>query len=193
MTQQGNQLSGASAQTHNAVQETRDKGLSVLRRWDYKRGDPSQKAALELASDGAAKVLENPGLRWKTAYRFSFTATTMVTRTPMMRQDQAIIVQVNTGSFLLAPPLEREKPMPLETTTTQEVVFLAPLDHVCARARQGVVRLRLRMGGLQASSPAQVRLLHVADSMGRPSRRPCRQQTRPDGQHVRRPGFVIGG
>jgi uncharacterized protein YcaQ len=39
---------------------------------------------------------------------------------------------------------------PLETTTTQEVVFLAPLDHVSARASQRSLWLRLRVGGLQA-------------------------------------------
>ena len=72
MTQQGNQLSGASAQTRNAVQETRDKGLSVLRRWDYKRGDPSRKGALELASDGAAKVLENPWITLEDGIQIQF-------------------------------------------------------------------------------------------------------------------------
>ena len=59
---------------------------------------------------------------------------------------------------------------PLETTTTEEAVFLAPLDHVSARAGQSVVRLRLRVGGLQASSPAPVRLLHLAGVVGRPAR-----------------------
>jgi uncharacterized protein len=39
---------------------------------------------------------------------------------------------------------------PLETSTTEEVVFLAPLDHVSARASQGRIWLRLHMGGLQA-------------------------------------------
>ena len=40
---------------------------------------------------------------------------------------------------------------PLETTTTEEVVFLAPLDPVSARGRAKIsVRLRLRVGGVQA-------------------------------------------
>jgi uncharacterized protein len=82
---------------------------------------------------------------------------------------------------------------PLETSTTGEVVFLAPLDHVSARASQSVVRLRLRVGGLQAGGAASVRLLHAAGVVGRPARRALRQQTRPADQHVRHPGPVAGG
>jgi len=104
----------------------------------------------------------------------------------VLGSDAAVLADVSAGRVPAAWT-------PLETSTTQEGVFLAPLDHVCARASQSVVRLRLRLGGLQASRPAQVRLLHVAHSLGRPSRRPFRQQTRPDDQHVRRPGFVVGG
>jgi uncharacterized protein YcaQ len=83
--------------------------------------------------------------------------------------------------------------MPLDTATTEEVVFLAPLDHVSARgASQSSVRLRLRVGGIQARASAQVRLLHVADFVGRPARGAIRRQTRPDDQHVRHPGLVVG-
>jgi uncharacterized protein len=82
---------------------------------------------------------------------------------------------------------------PLETTTTEEVVFLAPLDPVSARGRAKVlVRLRLRVGGIQARAPAQVRLLHPAGFVGRPAGGALRQQTRPDDQHVRHPGLVAG-
>lgn len=82
---------------------------------------------------------------------------------------------------------------PLETSTTDEVVFLAPLDQVSARTSQAPLWLRLRVGGLQACAPAQVRLLHAADLVGRPACRAVRQQARPDDQHVRDPRPVVGG
>jgi uncharacterized protein len=78
----------------------------------------------------------------------------------------------------------------LETSTTDEVVFLAPLDHVSARGRAKVL---FGVGGLQARAPAQVRLLYAADIVGRPAGRAIRQQTRPDHQHIRHPGLVARG
>jgi hypothetical protein len=55
-----------------------------------------------------------------------------------------------------------------------------------ARPRQAVVRLRLRVGGLQAGREAVVRLLHDADPVGRPAGRPLRPEARPDDRHARR-------
>ena len=83
---------------------------------------------------------------------------------------------------------------PLETTTTEEVVFLAPLDPVSARGRAKVLfGFDYVWEVYKPERSAQVRLLHLADPVGRPARRTLRQQTRPDDQHVRHPGPVAGG
>ena len=83
---------------------------------------------------------------------------------------------------------------PLETTTTEEVVFLAPLDHVSARGRAKVLfGFDYVWEVYKPEHSAQVRLLHAAGFVGRPARRALRQQTRPDDQHVRHPGLVVGG
>ena len=53
-----------------------------------------------------------------------------------------------------------------------------------ARSGEAAVRLRLRLGGLQAGREANVRLLHDADPVGRPAGRPVRPEARPDDRHA---------
>ena len=82
---------------------------------------------------------------------------------------------------------------PLETTTTEEAVFLAPLDPVSARGRAKVLfGFDYVWEVYKPEAPAQVRLLRLADFVGRPAGRTLRQQTRPDDQHIRHPGLVAG-
>jgi uncharacterized protein len=78
---------------------------------------------------------------------------------------------------------------PLETSTTQEVVFLAPLDPVSARRRARMLFDYI----WEVYKPEQVRLLYAACVMGRPARCTGRQQARPHERHVHRPGPVAGG
>ena len=83
---------------------------------------------------------------------------------------------------------------PLDTTTAAEATFLSPLEPVSARGPgQAAVRLRLRLGGLQAGAPAPVGLLHAPDPVGRPAGRPVRQQARPGERHARHQRPVAGG
>ncbi len=84
--------------------------------------------------------------------------------------------------------------MPLETTTTEEVVFLAPLDPVSARGRAKVLfGFDYVWEVYKPEAPAQVRLLHAAGIVGRPARGALRQQTRPVDQYVCHLGPVVGG
>jgi uncharacterized protein YcaQ len=84
---------------------------------------------------------------------------------------------------------------PLQTSTTDEVVFLAPLDPVSARGRAkgvfGFDYVWYCLGGLQARAPAHVRVLYGAHLVGQSARRAFRQQARPDDQHVCHPGIVV--
>ena len=61
------------------------------------------------------------------------------------------------------------------------------------RPGEAAVRLRLRLGGLQARRAAQLRLLHDADPVGRPAGRPVRPQARPVERHARHQRAVAGG
>ena len=83
---------------------------------------------------------------------------------------------------------------PLETTTTEEVVFLAPLDHVSARGRAKVLfGFDYVWEVYKPEHQRKFGYYTLADLVGRPARRAFRQQTRPDDQHVRHPGLVVGG
>ena len=62
-----------------------------------------------------------------------------------------------------------------------------------ARPSQAAVRLRLRLGGLQAGPPASLGLLHAAHPVGRPAGGPLRQQARPGERHARHQWPVAGG
>ena len=62
-----------------------------------------------------------------------------------------------------------------------------------ARPGEGAVRLRLHVGGVHAGGEAQVRLLRVADPVGRPARRSVRSEAGPDDRHARHPRPVAGG
>ena len=62
-----------------------------------------------------------------------------------------------------------------------------------SRPGEAAVRLRLRLGGLQAGRAAQLRLLHDADPVGRPAGGPVRPEARPLEQHARHQRAVAGG
>ena len=61
------------------------------------------------------------------------------------------------------------------------------------RPGQAALRLRLRVGGLQARGQAHVRLLHDADPVGRPAGRAVRSEAGSGDRHARDPRAVAGG
>lgn len=72
----------------------------VLRRWDYQRGDPSQKGAIELARDGAAKLVENTWITLEDGIQILFHSDFDADSDA---DDKAGPVQYHTGDYWQIP------------------------------------------------------------------------------------------
>ena len=97
-------------------------GLSRVKRTSdsYQRGEPGRAAKQTLGSLlGAGEIIEVRVEGWKALHY-------------ALGRDAGTLGELSAGRI-------PEEWIPLETTTTEEVVFLAPLDHVSARGRAKVV------------------------------------------------------